>query len=319
MEGNGMSSQKQFLSSRGIKEEKILTKKIGIVGLGGIGSHLAEQLSRMGFCNLYLFDYDTVEESNLVRQNFTKSDLGRKKGEAIKERILLIQPDSKVIWYDEFLNEGNVSHLKDMELILDATDNLETRYLINRYSYKNNIPWIYSAAIDSYVSSAAFIPGKTPCFECVYGSLSEDNEESCSLDGVLITTLLEAVSKQINLAICLLSGKEIKTEINQINTWEQRTSTLDFSSMQDEDCSACNKKEVVELPVLRITCRGQGKDIGLEKTDELENTISSTFKLKRKNELFSEYENDGKRIVIYHNKKVTFHHIEKEEILSYFM
>jgi adenylyltransferase/sulfurtransferase len=313
-----MNSQRRFLNSRGIKEEDLLMKRIGIIGLGGIGSHLVEQLSRMGFSNLYLFDSDTVDESNLVRQNFIFNDLGSKKGDAIKKRISQIKPDSKVIWYDEFLTNGNVSLLNDLDLILDATDNLETRYTINRYSYKNNIPWIYSAAIDSFISSAAFIPGKTPCFECIYGSLSEDNEESCSLDGVLITTLLEAVSKQINLAICLLSGKEIKAEINQINTWEQKTSTLDFSSMQDGNCSACNKIEMDKLPVLRITCRGQGKDIGLEKTDELENTISSTFKLKRKNELFSEYENNEKRIVIYHNKKVTFHHIEKEEILSYF-
>jgi adenylyltransferase/sulfurtransferase len=320
MDGDKMNllNQEKTLSKKSVNLSSIVNKRISIIGTGGIGSHLAENLVRMGFNHIMIMDADIVEDSNISRQTFSKKDIEHKKGFSLMKRLLDINPDCNVVWNDSFLEQNNTRLLDSSDIILDATDNLSARYIINSYSVQNNVPWIYNSAIGTRYSIALFDPNVTPCFECVYGPLEAESEESCSMDGIIVTTLLEAVSKQINLCLKALSELEVPTEILQVDTWEQKQSLMNFQTLRDDNCSTCNQLESKAKITLRINCRGNSKDVWLNQTHKLEEKVGKTFELKRKNELFSEYMFDHKRVVVFYNRKATFHHFEREEVLSFF-
>jgi adenylyltransferase/sulfurtransferase len=311
-------NQEKTLSKKNINLSSIIDKKISIVGAGGLGSHLAENLIRMGFENIMIMDADIVEKSNISRQTFNDSDIDQKKGFSLSKRLLNINPNSRVVWNDIFLEQNNIHLLDGSDIILDATDNFSARYIINSYSVRNNVPWIYNSAIGTRYSIAMFNPTITPCFECVYGPLEAESEESCSLDGIIVTTLLEAVSKQINLCLKVLSKLDVPTEILQVDTWEQKQSFMNFETLKDINCPTCNQLEIEKKISLRINCRGSSKDVWLNHTSKLEGKVSETFSLKRKNDLFSEYVLVDKRIIIFYNRKATFHYFEREEVLNFF-
>ena len=127
--------------------DRIKDKTIAIVGVGGTGSTVAQLLSRMNPKKLILIDGDTVEEINLERQIlYYKEDIGKKKTEAAKERLKdFCAIESRA----ERLTESNIN-FENSDLVIDCTDNIETRQLINNYCHKKKINWIYTGSSDNY-------------------------------------------------------------------------------------------------------------------------------------------------------------------------
>ena len=123
-------------------QKKIENSVVCIIGLGATGTRSAELLARAGVGKLILIDRDVIEESNLQRQTlFTEKDLYKSKVFVVKSKLEEINSKTKIIAYFKDLNYKNVEDIKG-DLILDCTDNLDTRFLINEFSIKNNIPWI---------------------------------------------------------------------------------------------------------------------------------------------------------------------------------
>jgi molybdopterin/thiamine biosynthesis adenylyltransferase len=160
---------------RGIGEagqQRLAAARIAIVGCGATGSALAGLLARAGVGTLRIIDRDYVESSNLQRQSlFDESDARESlpKALAAERKVAAFNSQVKIEAKVDDLVPANIKALLEgMDLILDGTDNFETRYLINDYAVECSIPWIYSAAVGSYGVTLNVLPGQTACLACLF-------------------------------------------------------------------------------------------------------------------------------------------------------
>jgi len=174
--------------------------RIAIVGLGGLGSWIAEALVRSGFSNIILFDNDKVEAGNLNRQNYTIEDLEKPKRESLVNRLRKINPNIYIELRDR-LTENNIKkYFSEVDLLIDATDNLRTRYLINEYSVLLEKSWIFSAVSDKSGYVCLIDPRKF-CLNCFYSKKKENLERVSSIETVwlaasIVTSLVKKFSKK---------------------------------------------------------------------------------------------------------------------------
>ncbi len=149
---------------------KLRKAKVFLAGVGGLGSVSAYYLAAAGIGRLRLVDKDRVELGNLNRQllHFTE-DIGEKKAESAKRKLQSLNPHCRIEALHEAISEDNGEMLVgDAHLIVDGTDNLETRKILNRVSLKNGIPFFFGGVDGLTGMATTFIPGKTPCFECLF-------------------------------------------------------------------------------------------------------------------------------------------------------
>ncbi len=219
-------------------QKKLQKATVAIVGIGAIGTQTSNLLARAGI-NLILIDRDTVELNNLQRQTlFNQSDINKPKAKQALKHLKNINPTIKITAHNQDLNNKNISKLipKTTNLILDCTDNLETRFLINDYSLNNNIPWIYAAGIKEKASLMNIIPKKTPCFQCIF---KPAQLETCQTAGVLNSTTSLIASLQVSEAIKILLKNNYSKELININL--KNNSFDKFKTKKRKDCQACNK------------------------------------------------------------------------------
>ena len=153
-------------------QARIQNAAVAIVGCGALGSFQAEALARAGVGRLRLIDRDSVDYTNLQRQwLYDEADASNESPKAIAAARRLHQINRHVLT-EPLVTDLSPSNAEELiaqsDLILDGTDNLETRYLLNDLSVKLNIPWIYGAAVASYGVVMPIVPGRGPCFACVY-------------------------------------------------------------------------------------------------------------------------------------------------------
>jgi len=177
-------------------QKEFSNKKIIIVGCGGVGSPLGELLVRGGFTNLFLIDNDLIDDTNIQRQIFLEEDIGKFKSLALKDYLLKIDSKSNIEIFNGILDKTNISKIcKNSDLIIDATDNFETRKLINNYCESKNKDWIYSGAVKSEIICSLF-RGEDKLFSKVFPNDIKD--ESCCSVGVLASTTFTAASLVYN-------------------------------------------------------------------------------------------------------------------------
>ena len=177
---------------RGIGAEgqrKLAGARVAIVGCGATGSALAGLLARAGVGTLRIIDRDYVEPSNLQRQSlFDEQDAAESLPKAIAAARKIAGFNSGIVVEPkvEDLVPGNIEALLEgMSLILDGTDNFETRYLINDYAVDRSLPWIYSATVGSYAVTLNVVPGQTPCLACIFPDSPRGMVETCETSGIL--------------------------------------------------------------------------------------------------------------------------------------
>lgn len=213
----------------------IKEKQIAIVGIGAIGSVAANLLTRAGIGNLILIDRDFIEINNLQRQSlFNEEDIGKAKAIQAKKNLEKINKEVEIEAYAKDLNFRNIDLIKS-DLILDGTDNLFTRFLINDFALKNKIPWIYAAAIQDKGSILNIIPGKT-CFRCIFKEAK--GLETCETSGVLNTITNLIASIQVNEALKILLNKEYENKLIRVNSWDLSLDKIKVS--KNKNCKACN-------------------------------------------------------------------------------
>ena len=234
-EKNQRYSRQILLDEIGRGGQAILhTKKVAIVGVGALGTVAAELLARAGVGSLILIDRDMVEESNLQRQTlFDEKSVGKNKANAAEQRIKEINSDIKVEFHSIHLNPQNIDVLQSADLILDCTDNLQTRFLINDYCKRERKPWIYAAAIKTSGYVMPIFPDGT-CLQCF---LSESSQETCDTVGVLNTITFSIASLQATLALKILLGKEVESVLHHYNIWNQNFKKLNIKPK--ENCPTC--------------------------------------------------------------------------------
>ena len=182
-------SRQILLPSFGIEgQEKLLNSHVLIMGLGGLGSPVAMYLAAAGIGKLTLVDFDNVELSNLQRQIIHRtSSLQQSKVESAAATIEQLNPLVKTSCINKQLEEDGLSNLlSDVDLLVDATDNFATRFMINRACFNTSTPLVSGAAIrlEGQVSVFNFKQADSPCYRCLYDEQGEENT-SCSENGVM--------------------------------------------------------------------------------------------------------------------------------------
>lgn len=230
-------SRQEVFNKIGKTGQKILgNSTITIVGLGAIGTVAAEQLTRAGIGKLILIDRDYVELSNLQRQVlFTEEDIDKPKAMQAKDSLAKINSEVAIKAYFDDLNFKNINKLVK-GLILDCTDNLETRFLINEYAIKNKLAWIHAAAIEDHGNVLVITQGG-PCFRCITEEAS--NLETCDTAGVINTIPSVIASIQVTQAIKILLKQGFEKNLIRFNIWKNKLVKIPLK--KNPNCPACNK------------------------------------------------------------------------------
>ncbi len=172
-----------------VGQQKILKSKVLIVGSGGLGCPVADALCRAGVGAIGIIDNDKVSLSNIHRQSFfTSKDVGKLKVKILKERIKLINPETKTIIFKEKITKLNIKKIfKNFNIIVDGSDNFKTKFLLNKYSLKYNKILIVGAIskFDGHIFSFNFNIRKTSCLKCFYQTEITDEFLDCESEGVL--------------------------------------------------------------------------------------------------------------------------------------
>ena len=233
-------------------QEKLLSSKAVIVGCGALGSMQAIALVRSGVGHLTIIDRDYVDESNLQRQFlFEENDAAEAIPKAIAAvgRLQRINSGIDVRSVVADLNPSNAEELLgEAEVILDGTDNFETRYLINDVAVSRGVPWIYGAAVASYGIEMPVIPGRTACLRCVYPDPPVGTQPTCDTAGVLNSIIAAVAALQVADAVKILSGRcdRVIPRITRMDLWDGAIRQSDQPD-RDPDCPACGRRDFVHL------------------------------------------------------------------------
>lgn len=233
----------------GIGEEgqsRISEAHVTLVGCGALGTVHAEILARAGVGTLRIIDRDYVEESNLQRQLlFSEADAAEAmpKAQAAARRLAQVNSIVAVEPRVEDLTPASIDDLfEDTHLILDATDNFETRYLINDWAVRQSIPWVYGAAVGSYGLAMPVIPGKTACFACVYPEPPVGAQPTCETAGVIAPVTAMVASWQAALALKILAGGEPAHKLTMFDPWIGSVRQI-AQPQPDPECRVCARRE----------------------------------------------------------------------------
>jgi molybdopterin/thiamine biosynthesis adenylyltransferase len=225
-------------------QRRIRSASVAIVGCGALGSFQAEAMARAGIGRLRLIDRDFVELSNLQRQFlFDESDAreGLPKAVAAARRLTCVNSQVELEPMVADLTAANAGELLGgIDLILDGTDNFETRYLINDAAVDRGVPWIYGAAVGSYGLKLAIVPGRTACFRCVYPDPPEGVQPTCETAGVLgaVTAAIAALQVADALKILALGADSIVARLTTMDVWSGEIRQLDPPA-RDPQCPCC--------------------------------------------------------------------------------
>jgi len=229
-------------------QRKLTASHIAIVGCGATGSALASLLARAGVGTIRIIDRDYVEPSNLQRQSlFDESDAAESLPKAIAAARKITAFNSAIAIEPQVadLTPSNVEALLDgAQLILDGTDNFETRYLINDFAVKNSIPWIYTAAVGSYGVTMNVLPGKTACLTCIFSDPPQGMFETCETAGILNSAVNLAASIAASEAIKLLVGAEkwVRRTLLSFDVWRNERAEV-AADHPRADCRTCDEQE----------------------------------------------------------------------------
>jgi adenylyltransferase/sulfurtransferase len=229
-------------------QAKLRGSRVLLVGCGALGCGVAEQLVRAGVGNLVIVDRDVVEWTNLQRQNlFDESDArdGVPKAIAAAGRLRSINSTVRVEAEVMDVHAGNIEGLCGADLIVDGTDNVETRYLINDVAVKRLVPWIYGACVGTDGRVMTIRPGVTACLQCVFPQPPGVGElQTCDTAGVLGPAIAVVAGYQAAAALKILTGHAEATDAGllTIDFWKNRERTIDTGGRR-AGCACCEMKE----------------------------------------------------------------------------
>jgi molybdopterin-synthase adenylyltransferase len=240
-------------------QERLRASSVAVVGCGALGTAAANLLARAGVGRLRIVDRDFVEDSNLQRQTLFEEADAREalpKAVAAERRLRSINSDVRVEGVVADLTPGNIeSLLGGFPLLLDGTDNFETRLLLNDYAVARSVPWIYAAVVAGYGVTMVIRPGQTACLACLVESGVESAEAAsatgaapgaeptCDTVGVLGAAAGVIASLEAAAAIKLLLGKSAAAEGQLIScdVWNSRFQSI--RAARRADCRACARRE----------------------------------------------------------------------------
>ena len=218
-------------------QRKLENSKVSIVGIGATGTAVLEILARAGIGSIKIIDRDVVELGNLHRQNlFTEEDINKPKAMAAKERIIQINSEINVESFVTDLDFDNISILDCSNIILDCTDNIYTRFLINDFSRKYNVPWVYASVIGTKGMVINITP-ETQCFSCIFKE-PDSPLDTCDTVGILNTAPQAISAVQVTEALKILTGNEYCRDLISYDLWVNQLDRIKVKKINN--CRTCN-------------------------------------------------------------------------------
>jgi molybdopterin-synthase adenylyltransferase len=232
-------------------QEKLLGSKVVIIGCGALGTAQADTLVRSGVGRIRLVDRDFVDPSNLQRQAlFDEADAAESlpKAVAAERKLKRINSDVAVEGIVADADSRNVEELTSgFDLILDGTDNFETRYLLNDVALKLGIPWIYGAVVGSYGATFSILPGRTACLACVFPESPKGLHPTCDTVGVIGPAVKWVASVQVTESLKILLGREheLHGTVLAYDVWKNQTQRV--RPQVNPACRACGRRDFFHL------------------------------------------------------------------------
>jgi adenylyltransferase/sulfurtransferase len=233
-------------------QQRLAGARVALVGCGATGSALALLLARSGVGRLRIVDRDYVEPSNLQRQSlFDESDARESFPKALAAARQIARFNSQVAVEPHVadLTPANAADLLgNVDLILDGTDNFETRYLINDYAVKNTVAWIYSAAVGSYAVTLNVLPGETACLACVFPDPPHGMVQTCETAGILNSAVNLVASLAATEALKLLVGARSRMRRSLLSWDVWNNERAEVAALRPRaGCRACGEKKFIHL------------------------------------------------------------------------
>jgi adenylyltransferase/sulfurtransferase len=232
-------------------QKRLLASTALICGCGALGSVLANTLARAGVGKLRIVDRDFLEKNNLQRQVlYTEDDVasGLPKAIAAKAHLERINSEIEIEAIVADVDAGNIASLvQGADMILDGTDNFETRFLLNDAALKYNLPWVYGGCIGAEGQTMTILPGETACLRCLMPEAPPPGSTpTCDAAGILGTIINVIASIEANEAIKILSGhrEAISRTLTVFELWDNRIRQVKLDTLRESsECPACNRRE----------------------------------------------------------------------------
>lgn len=321
---NEFFSRQTVLSElRDSGQKRLKDSKVAVVGLGGLGSVSALYLALAGVGKLTLIDQDTVEMNNLHRQVlYSLDDIRYPKVEAAASRISIINPETEVTPVPENLESENVSSiLWGTDCVVDGLDNMQTRYVINRYCVEKRIPFVFGGAIGMEGNVAVFKSPETPCLECVLPGLRDTDLPTCDTRGVLGATTGIVGAIQAIEAIKAVTGIEPQSKgkllIFDFAQSEFRTVDLNIRA----DCEVCQvTPKIVSAPSRRLVwlCGSDTANINPEnpialELQDLSKTIGRNHKVLLTTPMIIVFDFKGHEVTLFRKGRMLIKNVHNEK------
>jgi len=240
------SRQVRFAPIGAEGQSRIGSSRVVLIGLGALGTVAADLLVRAGVGFVRLIDRDFVELTNLQRQSlFDENDVRQNLPKAIAAEARLKRINSTITIESivDDVNPGNVEeYISDVDLVLDALDNFESRFVINDACHKLGKSWIYTAAVGSYGLVLPILSSRTPCLRCLIGSLpAPGTSPTCETAGVIAPITHAIASIQVVETLKLLTGNLEPDDVRLISyeIWSHRFQRIDVGREAMATCPVC--------------------------------------------------------------------------------
>jgi adenylyltransferase/sulfurtransferase len=227
-------------------QQKLLAAKVVVVGCGATGTVIANHLARAGVGHLTIADRDFIELNNLQRQLlFDEQDLADNlpKAAAAERKLRAINSEIEVRGVVTDVNAENIEALiAGASVVLDGTDNFETRYILNDACLKHNIPWIYTGAVATYGMSQTIIPGQTACLRCLFNDVPPPGASAtCDTAGVVGPVVAAIASVSATEALKLIVGQgQLNRGLIHFDVWYNTFEQFEGGGPR-ADCPACQQ------------------------------------------------------------------------------
>lgn len=227
-------------------QARLRAARVLVLGVGALGSVIAEQLCRAGVGRLRLVDRDFVEPSNLQRQSlYTEDDAAGSLPKVVAADRHLAAINAEVV-VEPLIADVGVGNIRELvagcDVVLEGADNFAVRHLLNEACCAARTPWVYAACVGAYAVSLPIIPGTTPCLRCLQDELPAAGDgPTCDSGGIIAPAVHLAAAWAVAEAIKLLVGDHaaVRRELWASDLWQGTFQRLDVSSVRDPRCRAC--------------------------------------------------------------------------------
>ena len=222
-------------------QEQLARKHAIVIGGGGLGSHSANLLVRMGIGSIDIIDDDIIDITNLHRTSvFSEHDVGKSKALILQEKLQSVNTKVRIKGINQKVTSENIwSFVQHADVIVDGTDSIALRLLINDISIQHNLPWVYAGVYETVGMVMGILPKKTPCFQCIAQDIPESRAQEIPVLGSLPATI---AAIQCNEAIKLLLGRQ-PAGLLIYDVWNQCFDAMDIK--RNPDCTMCGKKKKI--------------------------------------------------------------------------